>query len=165
MKIDISQVSETHLIIYLGEKIDTRLAGKIGALSEKIRHQFRDVLREVIPSYTSILIEFNPLKVDAASLKTAIYKLMEHPDSQSDVGTGKLITLPVYYGEDVGPDLASLAKSKGLSVEEVINYTPLRFTRCVPLVLHPALRFWHPLMNVLPLPATPPQEFGSQREA
>ncbi|WP_434362320.1 5-oxoprolinase subunit PxpB [Parasalinivibrio latis] len=117
----ISQVSETHLIVYFGEKIDTQLAEEIGAASELIRRRFGNMLREVVPSYTSVLIEFHPLKTDAASLTKSLRETLANRDAEITSSAGKLITLPVYYAPETGPDLPLLAKSKGMSVDDVIK--------------------------------------------
>ena len=45
--------------------------------------------------------------------------------AEDELGHGdyqpKFIALPVYYGDEAGPDLASLAHAKGMSVEAVIH--------------------------------------------
>jgi len=117
----IKRISETHTMIYFGESIDPKQATLIGILSEKIRLDFNDDIIEVVPSYTSIMIEFNLLKIAYASLEERLTTLLSHHKKIAQEGKKSVIELPVYYHADVAPDLKLLAKEKGLSVEQVID--------------------------------------------
>jgi len=117
----IKRVSETHAMIYLGESIDPERASLIGSLSEKIRLEFSAGVIEVVPSYTSIMIEFNPLKIPYAALEARLTELLSCFKQSSQKSQERIIELPVYYHPDVAPDLQQLAEVKNLSVEQVID--------------------------------------------
>lgn len=119
----IEPVSETSLIVYLGEQIDTQLTQRIGLLAKYLKDSFPKALIEVIPSYTSLFIQYHPRLVSYSEL----YKAINHYAPQlsqkpSEEHSGKLITLPVYYHHEVGPDLVSLAELHGITTEQVIAY-------------------------------------------
>ncbi|OLQ77634.1 allophanate hydrolase [Photobacterium proteolyticum] len=121
--IRIEPVSETSLIVYLGEQIDTQLTQRIGLLAKYLKDTFPKALIEVIPSYTSLFVQYHPRLVTYS----ALYKAITHYAPQltqvlSDAPSGKLITLPVYYDHEVGPDLVSLAELHGITSEQVIAY-------------------------------------------
>ncbi|HEY7865190.1 MAG TPA: 5-oxoprolinase subunit PxpB [Psychromonas sp.] len=117
----IKRVSETHAMIYLGDTIAPERASLIGSLSEKIRLEFAAGIIEVVPSYTSIMIEFNLLKMPYSTLEARLTELLVCFKQSSQQKQQKIIELPVYYHPDVAPDLQTLAEAKNLSVQQVID--------------------------------------------
>ncbi|MGF1727001.1 5-oxoprolinase subunit PxpB [Photobacterium nomapromontoriensis] len=123
--IQILPISETNVMIYLGDQIDVSLTQVISAWVEQLHQLAHPAIIEVIPSYTSILIQYQPRMISFAELTGILRDLDAHLDdiklSGSQQSETKHIILPVYYGVDVGPDLLPLARSKGLTVEQVIK--------------------------------------------
>lgn len=126
----IEPVSECNAIVYFGDHIDLSLTPKISQFVAYLQSLSHPALVEVIPSYTSVLIQFRPSVLSFEQLVGVLQfymgqleKDLQQGDAQSAAGgyQAKIITLPVYYGEEAGPDLAALAKTKGLSVDEVIQ--------------------------------------------
>ena len=73
-----------------------------------------------MPSYASVLVIFNLLRTDHLSVRKRLHACLD--SLADDIGDeGKLVTLPVYYDSESGPDLESLAQRATLSVEEVID--------------------------------------------
>ncbi|USE35676.1 5-oxoprolinase subunit PxpB [Endozoicomonas sp. SCSIO W0465] len=123
---DIRPVSETALIIQLGDHIDTQLAVKIGGLADHIRTRFASELIEVIPSYTTIYIQYHPLKTDFMALASRLQGLITAFFLSGDQGNSspevsKIITIPVYYSPETGPDLSEIAQLHNCTVQEVIQ--------------------------------------------
>ncbi|PSW17612.1 allophanate hydrolase subunit 1 [Photobacterium sanctipauli] len=124
--IRIEPVSETNAIIYLGDEIDLALTPQIGELTVFLTRLNPEAIVEVIPSYTSVLVQFRPQLMTHAELKQAIegFKArlsMATNSTGSPVPKGKLIELPVYYDLETGPDLQLIADAKGISVTQVIE--------------------------------------------
>lgn len=117
----IKRVSETHAMIYIGDTIAPEQASLIGSLCEKIRLEFSVGVVEVVPSYTSIMIEFNLLKISYADLEAGLTALLSCFKQTAQEIQQRIIELPVYYHADVAPDLQQLAEVKGLSVQQVID--------------------------------------------
>jgi KipI family sensor histidine kinase inhibitor len=66
------------------------------------------------------LVIYNPLLLNHLdALKQVREALQNANDTQTQ--EGQVVTLPVYYSEQSGPDLAALAKRAELSVEQVIE--------------------------------------------
>ncbi len=131
MDIRIDYLSETCLIVYLGDAIDPALVQQLAALTHRIKREFSDSLIEVIPSYTSLLIEYHPLKISAAEL-TDWLKTEFNQSAHLAVGQSKkVVQLPVYYHPDVAPDLVMLADKKQLTIEQVIEiHSRTEYTVC-----------------------------------
>ena len=68
MKVEICRVSETSLIIYFGHSIDLQLIERIAAFSQMVQERYQGKIYEVVPSYTTLLIEYHPPKVDVQEL-------------------------------------------------------------------------------------------------
>lgn len=120
MQHQINPLSETHLIIYFGTTINPELAITIAAIANKIRTQLNDVLIEVLPSYTSILIEFNPIKIEYNSLNQQLVTIINQPLTTIKTAA-KIITLPSYYALETGPDLKAIAQQTQLTMEQIIQ--------------------------------------------
>lgn len=111
-------------MLYLANLIDVSHAPIIGRITRRIQNECADIL-ELTPSYTSILIETNPLAAELEKLEGEIISIAEEETTRSleyeNPKLGNMIELPVYYHRDVGPDLDSVAEKSGLSVEELIS--------------------------------------------
>ncbi len=128
--LQISQVSENALIIYCADQIDPKNSSYIANFSQQISLTFSTQLFEITPSYTSILIEFDLLKIQFISLKKALIDLANQLDYLPTTSEN-CITLPVYYHHDVAPDLHNIAKQKALNVAELIEiHSQRNYTVC-----------------------------------
>ena len=120
---DIEVAGENSLIIYF-------IPGKItGDLSENITTQVQvshtilrtalsDVLIDLIPSYASLLVIFDIYHCTHDDIAKRIREAIDA--SQYKPLTDKsVVTLPVYYSDESGPDLQLMARRSRLSVEEV----------------------------------------------
>ncbi len=132
MKVEVSRVSETSLIIYFGHSIDLKLIEKIAAFSHAVQDKYQGKIYEVIPSYTTLLIEYHPLKVDVHELTQWCQQQADKlANSKAMTSESKVVTFPVYYHPDVAPDLERLAKDRQLSVEQVIEiHSQTEYTVC-----------------------------------
>jgi len=121
--INVEPVGETSLMLTLGDEIDVALAPVIGRISHRIQRECSGI-REVTPSYTTILIEADTTCLDMDQLGNQILEIArgEH-ESSSDaevIHSGKLIELPVYYNLEVGPDLEAVAEYGQMTTDQVI---------------------------------------------
>jgi len=115
MKFEVASVDS--LIIYfgntIGEEVASRVRGAFFALNGS-----KEFI-ELIPSYTSLLVKYDFIKYSFDEIVELIKNRIE--DSKESKVESRSITLPVYYGLEVGLDLEDMSKSKGLSIEEIIK--------------------------------------------
>lgn len=118
----ISPVSEDALLVSLAEEIQPDLPLKLRALCQHLKARNWPWLLDLIPSYTTLLIIYDPDQLDfrqaAAAIRPLLANCAENPTPDSDERT---IELPVFYSEESGPDLSALAMACGLSMEAVIS--------------------------------------------
>jgi len=74
---------------------------------------------DCIPGYCALLLIYQPLQVDPHEVRGWLKQLLR--DLAPDQTPGRVVEVPVWYDAEVGPDLGELARSKALSVAEVIR--------------------------------------------
>ncbi|MCG2580014.1 MAG: 5-oxoprolinase subunit PxpB [Marinobacter sp.] len=124
----ISAVSEDSVLITLADAISDTLPRRIARLCHRIEASSGDWLVDLVPSYTTLLVIYDPVRIDfrrvEAHLKSSLRKASETgADSASGDLSGQIThDIPVYYSPETGPDLEWIARNNSLSVDDVINY-------------------------------------------
>lgn len=78
-------------------------------------------LHGAVPTYDSILVEFDPYLTSARQIRAFVLLGMRQLDFiGAPARTPRYFDIPVVYGADYGPDLVRVADHEGLSVAEVI---------------------------------------------
>lgn len=75
---------------------------------------------EIVPTYRSLTVYFDPVHTDGTSLRKHLLELTTRLERHS-ASVGRRIEIPVLYGGDYGPDLPDVAANAGLSPREVIT--------------------------------------------
>jgi len=81
-------------------------------------------LTELLPSYASVLVQFNPLTHSHLSLLPLLNQVLQAKAAgagQLAQQSSKIVELPVWYSAQSGADLLSVAKAKNLTPDEVIQ--------------------------------------------
>jgi KipI family sensor histidine kinase inhibitor len=112
--------SENALMLYFDQRIDPAISAAVQQACALIRAELGTDLIDLLPCYASVLVVFNALSTNHERVQARIQRCLPLLQS-SDSPVGKQVELPVYYSEQSGPDLARIAQSKQLSVEEVIR--------------------------------------------
>jgi KipI family sensor histidine kinase inhibitor len=127
--ITICPVSESALIIYFDEQIDLKWPAIIKSYQQFLEAQFSDGIRDCVASYTSLLVDYHPLKVDFELIKRAVLGFDAEKEQLND--TPKIHRLPVCYHECVAPDLNTVAKLHQLTPSQVIEiHSQKTYTVC-----------------------------------
>jgi KipI family sensor histidine kinase inhibitor len=83
-------------------------------------HEFKGIV-ELVPSYRSLLVIYNPLVTSLPDLKSKIGETHQKLN-QTRLPGPKTIKIPVVYGGEYGPDLEWVADYHDRSVEEIIGF-------------------------------------------
>ncbi|WP_286290788.1 5-oxoprolinase subunit PxpB [Thalassotalea piscium] len=106
------------------EKKNADIIRYVASISHKVQLKLANIVLNVIPAYHSLLIVFDTDKSSFNQCQSLVENLMLNSNQQlysvNSLST-KTLTLPIYYDESVGPDLARIAKHAKLTVAEVIN--------------------------------------------
>ena len=119
---DIVRLSENTVIILFEQKINHDNFTVINRITHSIKATLNDVIVDVVPSYASIHITFNLIKISGLEFKAALKKVISECEGHStEQAKEKIIEIPVYYGEEVALDLSYIAQKANLTEQEVID--------------------------------------------
>ncbi|WP_104398665.1 5-oxoprolinase subunit PxpB [Vibrio penaeicida] len=118
----IEPVNEMTCIVYFGDQINEQIAQQISWAINRIQESLGDIVIDIIPSYTSILVCYDVNKTDRfniiANLKSA---LRGSGSAHTKTQSSHVVDLPVYYGDEVALDLQDICDHHKLSKSEVIQ--------------------------------------------
>ena len=108
------------LVMEFGNSISPEINSRIRNMVMIIEDVKLKGILEIIPTYRSILIIYDPLLIEYNSLidylKEAVNSLGE-----SSEGEARIVELPTVYGGEYGPDIEFVANHNNLTVDEVIK--------------------------------------------
>lgn len=109
------------IVVEFGDIIDEDINRKVINLMKNIESSsLINSIYEMIPTYRSLMIIYNPLKITFNDLINSV-KNIESNLKVLDKREKNIIKIPVLYGNDYGPDIDTVAKHNRLSIEEVIR--------------------------------------------
>lgn len=108
--------------VEFGDRIDPSLHARVMGLNGAL-HAARDAgtlagIVDLVPTFRSLTVHYNPLAVDGELLRTRLLQMAEAADSTTSEGRHWL--LPVCCDAELAPDLERLAEAKGMAPEGVI---------------------------------------------
>lgn len=116
----IVSAGDSALVVEFEDRIDPAVNARAIALAEAIQRGAIPGIRDAVPTYRSVAVYFDPLRVDHDALQARLQR--EIGDSEGAQVTGRaVVRIPVCYGEDFGPDLPSVAAFAGCSEDEVVR--------------------------------------------
>lgn len=107
------------LLMEFGDIVDPGINRRIRAVTMTIDAKPPEGVLEIIPTYCSIILVYDPLITDPYTL-IPILETMERSVKTTEIPEPETTILPVCYHPSLGPDLETLAALHKLTVEEVI---------------------------------------------
>ena len=108
------------LIVYFAEQASVAVSAQIQRAVSNINSQMANIVIDLVPSYASLLVIYNIDHCDHFEARRQLREALKDIDATESVG-GELVTLPVYYSLESGPDLELIAERGKLSVDKVIE--------------------------------------------
>jgi KipI family sensor histidine kinase inhibitor len=108
------------LLVTLGSSIDEPTNRRVHALAHALARSNLAGVGGGVPGYATLLVHFDPLVCARDALAAHIDSLLTS-DLVLDAPETRLVSIPVRYGGQDGPDLAFVAQNAGLSELEVIK--------------------------------------------
>jgi len=122
---------EYAVTIEFGNSIDDGALRRVTAFNRLLLQKPFPGLYQTVPAYASLSVFFDPvIVIGQGSLpgiacfdKVCTYLRLLYSENirPSDDTASKVITIPVCYGLEYGPDMAELAENKNLPVDEAIR--------------------------------------------
>ena len=137
----IQLAGEKSFIIYFGDRISEGISKQVCAMATRVRRSLGGRLIDLIPSYASLLIIYDPLQAGHSEILEMLKDCLKQKTAETEDAAGRQVALPVFYSPEVGPDLLSLAKAKDLSPEDVIRLHHERVYRVYAIGFAPGFAY------------------------
>ena len=128
-------------MVRLFEHIDDSNLPWLTALSHDCEDAFGSALVDLVPSYTTLLVVFDPAQLAPKAARQTLIQLLTNLSPQENAIEGRLHEIPTWYDESVGPDVKRVAALSGLSTEQVIERHVQQTYRVFALGFAPGFAF------------------------
>ncbi len=108
------------LVVEFGNEISEAVNTKVRNLYLAIQKNQIAGIYEMIPTYRSLMIQYNPLETEVNNLIKKLMEIEKTLDS-IDLPKPRIIEIPTIYGGESGEDLKFVAEHNGISEDEVIK--------------------------------------------
>jgi len=114
-------MGDRSLLVELGDEISPSINQGVQELFVALDlHKF-DGVKELVPSYRSLLVIYDPLFISAPDLERKIDEIYQGLDPAQPPAP-RTVEIPVVYGGSRGPDLESVAQYHRITPQEVIDH-------------------------------------------
>ena len=128
------------MVVEFEERIDPAVNARAIAAAEALRAAAIAGVRDVVPTYRSVAVYYDPLLTDYERLVWRLEDAVAVPAPAANVEPPR-IRLPVCYGGDFGPDLPEIARFARMSEAEVIEIHTSRTYRVFMLGFMPGFAY------------------------
>jgi inhibitor of KinA len=110
---------DSAMVVEFDERIDAAVNARAVRLAEAIESMRITGLRDVVPTYRSVAVYFDPLRTDAGALLVHLERSAGEARAARKASRTP-IRIPVCYGGRFGPDLQDVARASGFTESEVV---------------------------------------------
>jgi len=110
---------DSALIVEFEDRIDASVNARALAVAEQLRAQPSAGVRDVVPTYRSVAVFFDPLRTKYDGLLELLEDEAERLEEGSP-GQPTSFRIPVCYGGELGPDLETVARQAKMSPEQAV---------------------------------------------
>lgn len=141
-RFQVMQAGDAAVLLEFGSQIGESVNREVQRLAQALLFTPPKGILGVIPAYTTLLVEFDPLATSPEAVIDAAQALTQQGGEEA----GRRFLVPTCYGGDFGPDLEEVAQRLGLTPEEVVERHAAQDFRIFCLGFSPGF----PLCGVLP---------------
>lgn len=116
----ISPAGDSAILIEIGAGIDLALNRRVHMLARLLALDPPDGAGEPVPSYTSVLLHYDPLRLDYVGAVDWARTCLARGAS-GELPAPRRVEIPTVYGGEFGPDLDFVAANCGLTPDEVVR--------------------------------------------
>jgi 5-oxoprolinase (ATP-hydrolysing) subunit B len=111
-------VGDSAIVVEFARIIDDIANRRVLALDKSVAAASIEGVTETVPTYRSLLVHYDPERVDFEALGAKLLALAQAPLPQS--GKARRWRVPVAYGGENGIDLEGVAKTLNITPDEVV---------------------------------------------
>ena len=131
---------ESCLFIEFADEIDRSANDTVTWLKNWLEKQRRIKLRECLPTYRSLAVYFDPLTVSADRITEAAREALREYTGGAE-GERTVISVPVCYGGEFGPDIENVARNADISIDEVVARHTKNICHCYMIGFIPGFAY------------------------
>lgn len=123
-------VGDEALLVEFGERIDETINRRVHLLKNQLDKTGIRGIREMLPTYRSLLIFYDPALLSYRRLCRKLAGLLKAEENQAASGmwaaeenrtAGGILAVPCCYGGRYGPDLADMEKALQMTADEIVR--------------------------------------------
>ena len=111
---------DTAVVVEFGDRIDRALSDRVLALARALRAAPPPGIVDVVPTFRSLLVHYDPLITSGKDVTVAIRTLTDLENGRRR--PRRRWTIPACYAAELAPDLAEVAERTGLMADEVVTH-------------------------------------------
>ncbi len=108
------------ILVELGDDISPRINQKVRALYVAAKDHRIKGIKDLVPSYRSLMVVYDPLVLALDSLESQINEIW-NTLGDARLPESRTVEIPVVYGDKYGPDLEWIADYHKMTPQEVIR--------------------------------------------
>jgi len=140
-------------MIEIGGGLDATANAQAHAIATIVREEAAAGWGNPIAAYDSVLVPFDPERIDAAAAERRLLRLAASITAMRlPLESGRTHRVPVRYGGPDGPDLETVAERLGCSPARVVELHASSAYRVFMLGFAPGFAYLGPLVEALRLP-------------
>ena len=116
----VRDAGDSAMLLTLGDAIDPGVNARVIAAAAAFAAQHVPGVRDVVPTYCSVAVHFDPRITDASAVRAALARAGEAAPGAER--RARVIDVTVAYGGAFGPDLDAVASFAGMSARDVIEH-------------------------------------------
>lgn len=116
----LSWTGDRTLRIALGDDASLETHTRVRSAFLRLRDSGLPSLRDITPAYATLLLTFALEALDPERVEERVRRVLAAPEDDAVLPPVRLHELPVCYDADCAPDLDDVARSAGLSRDEVV---------------------------------------------
>lgn len=141
------------LVVELAEAIDPAVNARVIALAGAVEAAAIPGVTEIVPTYRSLLLRYEPAVIRGRALERMLAALLERLP-QAEV-PGRRWAVPVVYGGEAGQDLDEIARLKGMTARQVVDLHAAAEYRVFMVGFAPGFAYLGGLPEALHMPRLP----------
>lgn len=114
-------VGDKAVTAVFGDTIDPAINRRIRHTVQALQSEVGQTIEEMVPTYSSILVIYDPLQKSYADICEMITQAAEDVGHTTEAGTVRVVEIPTVYGGEYGMDMEFVAEHAGLTADEVIQ--------------------------------------------
>lgn len=136
----IVSAGDAALTVEFEERIDPAINAQAIAVARAIHAAAIGGVRDVVPTYRTVTVFFDPLRTDCDALQASLEREAAHP-APAVAPRRDPLRIPVCYGGELGPDLAEVAAFGHLEEADVVRLHTARLYRVFMLGFLPGFAY------------------------